>query len=655
MGTLLAVSRHGLTRRPRPIAVVALSKRAGSIMLASPLPISSVFSTTHVSDDSALQYRPARDKEAFNSLLPPPIEFVEGSSSGALAVPLGKYEPINASPKASKPDRPETPKPPTAAPPTATGASAPTPKSKSLHSSVIDITWPDNCNRGSGLYNSGNTCFLNSALQCLLHTPPLLRMLLAHKKQICTVDKGFCMSCSMRAVMVDAHTGTKAFAPTPITTKLHLIAKHLRKGRQEDSHEFLRYAIDAMQKSCLAGHSPKLDPKIAETTWVHKIFGGQLRSRVTCQSCGHNSDTFDRVLDLSVDIHGQEYLRDALKKFVAIDHLKGADKYKCEKCKKHVNAEKSFTIHEAPTVLTVHLKRFSPLGRKIPHGVQYDEDLSLQPFMSEGHFGPTYSLYGVICHAGSGPNSGHYYAYVKSKDGRWWEMNDESVSPHSSAPRKKNAYMLFYIRKKGQGLEAVVNPTTPQPQSSRPGVIGGMKKRKERDEAEEDTGTKVSKPFIGPLLPSPALDTGGSEPKRQKVNGADPQAELVKKKIAKAKASETLTSLTAYALDDEGEKEDEDDRSEVQKTTRGSSPPQQPPSSQPASSQPPSSPAISTSVIPPSTFYNNPNPKKRKNYSADRSDSRMRSPKTRSSGHRGGNLDPFSGVRSTFKRRPRPI
>ena len=33
-----------------------------------------------------------------------------------------------------------------------------------------------------------------------------------------------------------------------------VIAKHMRKGRQEDTHEFLRYAIDGLQKSCLAGH-----------------------------------------------------------------------------------------------------------------------------------------------------------------------------------------------------------------------------------------------------------------------------------------------------------------------------------------------------------------------------------------------------------------
>jgi ubiquitin carboxyl-terminal hydrolase 36/42 len=78
-------------------------------------------------------------------------------------------------------------------------------------------------------------------------------------------------------------------------------------------------------------YSRKLDPKLAETTWVHQIFGGRLRSRVTCGECDYNSDTLDRILDLSIDIFGVNSLRDALRKFVAVDHLKGANKYKCEK------------------------------------------------------------------------------------------------------------------------------------------------------------------------------------------------------------------------------------------------------------------------------------------------------------------------------------
>jgi len=52
--------------------------------------------------DEPLHYRPAKDLETFNSLLPAPIEFIEGSSTGTLAVAEGKYEAINMSPKVSR-------------------------------------------------------------------------------------------------------------------------------------------------------------------------------------------------------------------------------------------------------------------------------------------------------------------------------------------------------------------------------------------------------------------------------------------------------------------------------------------------------------------------------------------------------------------------
>ena len=52
---------------------------------------------------------------------------------------------------------------------------------------------------------------------------------------------------------------------------------------------------------------------------------------MTCHECGFNSDTFDSILDISLDIFGVSGLKEALRKFVAIDHLHGVDKYQCEK------------------------------------------------------------------------------------------------------------------------------------------------------------------------------------------------------------------------------------------------------------------------------------------------------------------------------------
>ncbi|KAI0638387.1 cysteine proteinase [Trametes polyzona] len=614
-------------------------------MLASPLLPSPRF-------DEGTSYRPAKDLDAFNKLLPPPIEFVEGSSSGLLAVAEGKYPAINEPSRSTTTaddheDSRNTPSLPTKSPKVSQNAKA---SFRALPDIPIELSWPTDVSLASGLNsksspgaflasglnNIGNTCFLNSALQCLLHTPPLLHILLRHSKsEPCRSPKGsYCMACALRQVMAEVFFKPHSVTPYPVTTKLQAIAKHMRRGRQEDSHEFLRCFVDALQKSALAGQPAKVDPKVADSTWVNKVFGGLLRSRVTCLSCGHNSDTFDRMLDLSIDIAGVGNVKDALRKFVAVDHLRGADKYKCEKCKKPVNADKQFTIDEAPLVLTLHLKRFSPMGRKIPHQVNYQERLSLQPYMSDGKHGPSYTLYGVISHAGGGPNSGHYYAHVKSRNGSWYEMNDEFVSKQNGPPTSmRNAYVLFYIREKGQALDAAIKgpattavPATPPPVPPKTGLVAGMKKRKVVESDDEDERTRSAKTprrFIGPTLPTPPPQT----PAKAAV---DPQAEALKRKIAAAgsqSAKVALQSLGQYGDDD-----DEDDLGE-KVPEKDDKPDAGAPAPAPAASTPAdTSSTLATTAstpseekaIPPSSFYGTPAPKsndkKRKSPDGDEDD-----------------------------------
>ncbi|RDX53884.1 cysteine proteinase [Lentinus brumalis] len=618
-------------------------------MLASPLLPSPRFEET--------SYRPAKDLESFNKLLPPPIEFIEGSSSGVLAVAEGKYQPINEGPKqkAGTVAEPHEPKKSLSAAhgkPERAGRDSTT-LPKSLYAGPIDTHWPPNFGVGRGLNNTGNTCFLNSALQCLLHTTPLLNILLKHTREDpCRVPKGsYCMICALRQVASETYSKGHSVTPYPVITKLHAIAKHLRRGRQEDSHEFLRYFVDALQRSALAGYPQKIDPKLAEKTWVYMIFGGLLRSRVKCLSCKHNSDTFDRMLDLSVDIAGVNSLRDALRKFVAVDHLRGADKYKCEKCKKPVNADKQFTVQEAPLVLTVHLKRFSPMGRKIGHPVRYDERISLEPYMSEGEFGPTYSLYGVISHAGGGPNSGHYYAHVKSSNGSWYEMNDESVMKQTGPPTGlKSAYVLFYIRDKGQALEAALSApsSTPNRTPAKTSIVANMKKRKivqSDDESERPSPAKSPKRFIGPLLP----DARAPTPPPKDTPKSDPQATALKKKISAASlqpGKNAVQSLLADYTDDDDDDDDvgekvaeKDDKDATPSATSTQAavlkplparPPSPVPAPSPSDSEPPpaatAAPSASTSsaAIPPSSFYGTPAPKpkdkKRKSPDGDEDD-----------------------------------
>lgn len=218
--------------------------------------------------------------------------------------------------------------------------------------------------------------------------------------------------------------------------------------------------LDATQQSCLANASSKAKQSaLRETTFVHKIFGGKLRSRITCMRCKHNSDTFDPILDLSLDIRRCDTLGDAMNLFTEIEELRGSEKYRCEKCKVLVNARKNFTMEECPNVLTVHLKRFTFTGSKISRPISFPEQFKVKGnWTSSGKDGPTYHLYAVVHHYGGGPHSGHYIAQVKSPAGKWMEMNDDMVSPIGKPGQgSKSAYLLFYVRDAKESLDQVVN------------------------------------------------------------------------------------------------------------------------------------------------------------------------------------------------------
>lgn len=58
-----------------------------------------------------------------------------------------------------------------------------------------------------------------------------------------------------------------------------------------------------------------------------------------------------------------------------------------------------------------------------------------------------YDLYGVVVHAGSSTNSGHYYSYCKNvNNDKWFECNDSHIGgiPSETQILNKEAYLLFY-------------------------------------------------------------------------------------------------------------------------------------------------------------------------------------------------------------------
>lgn len=64
-------------------------------------------------------------------------------------------------------------------------------------------------------------------------------------------------------------------------------------------------------------------------------------------------------MDLTLEIFGWvESLEDALTQFTTPEDLDGENMYRCGRCAAYVRARKQLSIHEAPNILTIVLKRF---------------------------------------------------------------------------------------------------------------------------------------------------------------------------------------------------------------------------------------------------------------------------------------------------------
>ncbi|CAN4084454.1 unnamed protein product [Withania somnifera] len=307
---------------------------------------------------------------------------------------------------------------------------------------------------GAGLQNLGNTCFLNSVLQCLTYTEPLAAYLESGKHQSSCRMAGFCALCAIQKHVSRALQATgKILAPKDLVSNLRCISRNFRNARQEDAHEYMVNLLESMHKCCLPSGVASESPSAYEKSLVHKIFGGRLRSQVQCMRCKFCSDKFDPFLDLSLEILNADSLYKALGHFTAGELLDGGQsQYQCQQCKQKVKATKRLTIDKAPHVLTIHLKRFGSHvpGQKINKNIQYGSTLDLKHFVSETYGGELkYTLYGVLVHAGWSTHSGHYYCFVRTSSGNWYSLDDNQVVQVSEKKvLEQKAYMLFYVRDK---------------------------------------------------------------------------------------------------------------------------------------------------------------------------------------------------------------
>ncbi|KAL3530293.1 hypothetical protein ACH5RR_009615 [Cinchona calisaya] len=179
----------------------------------------------------------------------------------------------------------------------------------------------------TGLQNLGNTCFMNSALQCLTHTPKIVDYFLGDYKREINHDNPLGMNGEIASAFGDLlkklwAPGATPVAPRIFKSKLAHFAPQFSGYNQHDSQELLAFLLDGLHEDLnrvkckpyaeVKDGDDRPDEEIADEYWrnhvarndsiIVDICQGQYRSTLVCPLCRKVSITFDPFMYLSLPL-----------------------------------------------------------------------------------------------------------------------------------------------------------------------------------------------------------------------------------------------------------------------------------------------------------------------------------------------------------------
>lgn len=187
-----------------------------------------------------------------------------------------------------------------------------------------------------------------------------------------------------------------------------------------------------------------------EYSEIIKLFYGINISTIKSLESEYENITSEPFFNLTLEITKSNNLLDCIDNYTEIETL--CDKIEVnENTKKKENCTKAIKFWNLPDILVITLKRFENERKKIQKMIDFPlTNLDLRKYvLGYDKKNSVYDLYGICNHMG-GTRGGHYTAYVKNANNKWYLYNDTVVNEIQNLNKLKSpyAYCLFYRKKK---------------------------------------------------------------------------------------------------------------------------------------------------------------------------------------------------------------
>jgi ubiquitin carboxyl-terminal hydrolase 8 len=157
------------------------------------------------------------------------------------------------------------------------------------------------------------------------------------------------------------------------------------------------------------------------------------------------------IINLSIPENNKSpSLQDCFDLYVNGETLEGENAWYNEQTDKKQNVQKKLIYWSMPSILVIDIKRFNHKNQKNQMLITFPlENFDLSNYVvGYKKDSYVYDLYGICNHSG-GVHGGHYTAFVKNANDKWYHFNDTFVTEVTNLHEliTTKAYCLFYRKK----------------------------------------------------------------------------------------------------------------------------------------------------------------------------------------------------------------